>query len=244
MPAIVRDLPCSLEELFNGCTKKLAVTRKRPVAETGARRRAGGQVSKSLQASTGGEGVCELWQTTVLTHDADPRPPPRARLLSGELVDETKHLVVMVKPGWKPGTKITFPCEGDAGSNIIPADLVFVIAEKVGAPGSLSLLGGGGGGPRRARAPPAGPAPRPRPPPPPPPPPHLAQGHPLPRDGLLVAGRHHLRAGDGQHTAVEHGHVHTAVRQGVGERELHGEYEVGALARELGVGLRRAQRRQ
>lgn len=82
MEAILKDLPCTLEELFNGCTKKLAVTRKR------------------LQAD------------------------------SGELVDETKHLVVNVKPGWKAGTKITFPNEGDEGINIIPADLVFVVKQK------------------------------------------------------------------------------------------------------------------
>jgi hypothetical protein len=30
MEAIVTELPCSLEELFNGCQKKLSVTRKRP----------------------------------------------------------------------------------------------------------------------------------------------------------------------------------------------------------------------
>ena len=30
MEAIVTELPCSLKELFNGCQKKLSVTRKRP----------------------------------------------------------------------------------------------------------------------------------------------------------------------------------------------------------------------
>ncbi|GMI06373.1 hypothetical protein TrRE_jg3156 [Triparma retinervis] len=76
MDAIVKDLPCTLEELFNGCVKKLKVTRK------------------------------------------------------SELVDEDKVLSVSVKPGWKKGTKITFPCEGDEGADIIPADVVFVIAES------------------------------------------------------------------------------------------------------------------
>ena len=81
MDAIVKDLPCSLEELFNGCVKKLKVTRKR--------------------------------------FNAD----------GSELVDEPKTLSVSVKPGWKKGTKITFPCEGDEGVDIIPADVVFVITE-------------------------------------------------------------------------------------------------------------------
>lgn len=35
MEPIVKDLPCSLEELFNGCTKKLAVTRKRLIPNDG-----------------------------------------------------------------------------------------------------------------------------------------------------------------------------------------------------------------
>mmetsp|Transcript_79025 Transcript_79025/g.154544 ORF Transcript_79025/g.154544 Transcript_79025/m.154544 type:complete len:312 (-) Transcript_79025:273-1208(-) len=85
MDPIQKDLPCTLEELFNGCTKKLAVTRKRQQGE------------------------------------------------AGELVDETKHLVVSVKPGWKAGTKITFPCEGDEAPGTVPADLVFCVVERVHA---------------------------------------------------------------------------------------------------------------
>ncbi|EDQ86720.1 uncharacterized protein MONBRDRAFT_38336 [Monosiga brevicollis MX1] len=38
-----------------------------------------------------------------------------------------KILTVKVKPGWREGTKITFPKEGDQGPNNIPADVVFVI---------------------------------------------------------------------------------------------------------------------
>lgn len=38
--------------------------------------------------------------------------------------------MVNVKPGWKAGTKITFPSEGDDGGPGLPADLVFVVAEK------------------------------------------------------------------------------------------------------------------
>jgi len=81
MDAVVKDLPCTLEELFNGCVKKMMVTRKR------------------------------------FNKDGS------------ELVDEQKVLSVSIKPGWKKGTKITFPCEGDEGVDIIPADVVFVLAE-------------------------------------------------------------------------------------------------------------------
>lgn len=43
---------------------------------------------------------------------------------------EDKVLSINVKPGWKAGTKITFPKEGDQGPANIPADIVFVIKDK------------------------------------------------------------------------------------------------------------------
>lgn len=81
-PPIKRELHCTLEELFNGCTKKMKVTRM------------------IVDAATGREVPAE------------------------------KVLAVEVKKGWKAGTKITFKEEGDERPGIIPADLVFVIAEK------------------------------------------------------------------------------------------------------------------
>jgi len=35
-----------------------------------------------------------------------------------------------VKPGWKKGTKITFPEKGNEQPNLVAADLVFVIDER------------------------------------------------------------------------------------------------------------------
>lgn len=43
---------------------------------------------------------------------------------------EDKVLTIDVKPGWKAGTKITFPREGDQSLNSIPADIVFIIKDK------------------------------------------------------------------------------------------------------------------
>lgn len=40
-------------------------------------------------------------------------------------------LTIEVKPGWKKGTKITFPEKGNEQPNVIPADLVFIIDEKL-----------------------------------------------------------------------------------------------------------------
>ena len=43
---------------------------------------------------------------------------------------EEKILIIDVKPGWKEGTKITFPEEGDQYPGHIPADIVFMLKEK------------------------------------------------------------------------------------------------------------------
>lgn len=45
-------------------------------------------------------------------------------------MSESEILTIDVKPGWKKGTKITFPDKGNEQPNQLPADLVFVIDEK------------------------------------------------------------------------------------------------------------------
>lgn len=78
---IENTLPCSLEELYKGTTKKMKISRQ--IVDTNGK-------------------------TTT--------------------VDEI--LTIDIKPGWKKGTKITFPEKGNELPNIIPADLVFIIDEK------------------------------------------------------------------------------------------------------------------
>ncbi|GKA41547.1 DnaJ homolog subfamily B member 4 [Tanacetum coccineum] len=39
-------------------------------------------------------------------------------------------LTIDVKPGWKKGTKITFPDKGNEQLHQLPADLVFIVDEK------------------------------------------------------------------------------------------------------------------
>uniref|UniRef100_A0A5B7AJB2 J domain-containing protein n=2 Tax=Davidia involucrata TaxID=16924 RepID=A0A5B7AJB2_DAVIN len=39
-------------------------------------------------------------------------------------------LTIEIRPGWKKGTKITFPEKGNQEPGVIPADLIFVIDEK------------------------------------------------------------------------------------------------------------------
>jgi DnaJ family protein B protein 4 len=43
---------------------------------------------------------------------------------------ESEILSIVVKPGWKKGTKITFAGKGNQQWNQLPADLVFVVDEK------------------------------------------------------------------------------------------------------------------
>lgn len=43
---------------------------------------------------------------------------------------EDKVLTIDIKPGWKAGTKITFPREGDQSPNTVPSDIVFIVKDK------------------------------------------------------------------------------------------------------------------
>ncbi|GLT49744.1 hypothetical protein SLA2020_232780 [Shorea laevis] len=49
---------------------------------------------------------------------------------SGIIRTVEEILIIEVKPGWKKGTKITFPEKGNQEPGIIPADLIFVVEEK------------------------------------------------------------------------------------------------------------------
>lgn len=79
--AIERTLPCSLEDLYKGTTKKMKISRD--------------------------------------VTDASGRPSTMEEILTIE-----------IKPGWKKGTKITFPEKGNEQRGIIPSDLIFIIDEK------------------------------------------------------------------------------------------------------------------
>ncbi|KAK9193522.1 hypothetical protein WN944_004219 [Citrus x changshan-huyou] len=78
---IERTLPCSLEDLYKGTTKKMKISRD--------------------------------------VIDASGRPNTTEEILTIE-----------IKPGWKKGTKITFPEKGNELRNVIPSDLIFIIDEK------------------------------------------------------------------------------------------------------------------
>ncbi|XP_009781784.1 uncharacterized protein [Nicotiana sylvestris] len=80
-PPIERTLPCSLEELYKGTTKKMKISRE--IADA-----------------------------------------------SGKTLPVEEILTIDIKPGWKKGTKITFPEKGNEEPNVVAADLMFIIDEK------------------------------------------------------------------------------------------------------------------
>ncbi|KAM7464560.1 hypothetical protein LguiA_032681 [Lonicera macranthoides] len=49
---------------------------------------------------------------------------------SGKPTTVEEVLVIHIKPGWKKGTKITFPDKGNQEPGLAPGDLIFVIDEK------------------------------------------------------------------------------------------------------------------
>lgn len=54
----------------------------------------------------------------------------RMSMATGTARKEEKVLSINVKPGWKAGTKITFPREGDQAPQKVPADIIFIIRDK------------------------------------------------------------------------------------------------------------------
>ncbi|XP_021830294.1 protein psi1-like [Prunus avium] len=80
--AIEKTLPCTLEDLYNGTTKKM-------------------KISRNVVGASGRKSTVE------------------------------EVLPIEIKPGWKKGTKITFPEKGhDVERGVIPADIIFTIEEK------------------------------------------------------------------------------------------------------------------
>ncbi|KAL4387129.1 hypothetical protein GQ457_09G002660 [Hibiscus cannabinus] len=49
---------------------------------------------------------------------------------NGKTPQVEEILTINIKPGWKKGTKITFPEKGNVEAYVIPADIVFIIDEK------------------------------------------------------------------------------------------------------------------
>ncbi|TQD82395.1 hypothetical protein C1H46_032037 [Malus baccata] len=109
---IERTLPCTLEDLFKGTTKKMKISRDVPDASGGRK-----DVDKSIEDDVMTSDVGTCWLVGLI-------------LIWGRTTTVEEILTIEIKPGWKKGTKITFPEKGNEQRGIIPADLVFIIDEK------------------------------------------------------------------------------------------------------------------
>ncbi|NWX04322.1 DJB13 protein, partial [Caloenas nicobarica] len=68
------------------------------------------------------------WAPTLLI----PSSPPQVMNEDDQTSTiRDKILTIDVQPGWKQGTRVTFEKEGDQGPNVIPADITFIVQEKL-----------------------------------------------------------------------------------------------------------------
>ncbi|TKY65831.1 DnaJ-like subfamily B member 13 [Spatholobus suberectus] len=114
--AIEKTLHCSLEDLYKGATKKMKISRD--VSDASGK---GAAIEKTLHCSLEDlyKGTTKKVKISRDVSDASGRPTTVEEILTIE-----------IKPGWKKGTKITFPEKGNEQRGVIPADLVFIIDEK------------------------------------------------------------------------------------------------------------------
>ncbi|CAK9136574.1 unnamed protein product [Ilex paraguariensis] len=104
-PPVESKLPCTLEELYSGSTRKM-------------------KISRTVVDANGNPALeYSILYSSLADQTYNGKNDRR-------LVPETEILSIDVKPGWKKGTKITFPDKGNEQLNQLPADLVFVIDEK------------------------------------------------------------------------------------------------------------------
>ncbi|KAL9340016.1 hypothetical protein Peur_066235 [Populus x canadensis] len=148
-PAIKHTLPCSLEELYQGATKRVKITREVADRNGPNQNRKGTEFSnnrdddcivrsfeESVVVSAPGKDPAikhtlpcsleELYQGATKTVKITRQVADR-RGLTREIEE---ILTIDTKPGWKKGTEITFEEKGNERPNVTPADVVFIVDEK------------------------------------------------------------------------------------------------------------------
>ncbi|KAG6405648.1 hypothetical protein SASPL_133240 [Salvia splendens] len=103
-------LPCSLEELYKGSRRKMKISR--------------------IVLDGSGYVMLEIWQVFafLLLHSCFYVSVVSSYCSKPATVEEV--LSIHIKPGWKKGTKITFPEKGNHEAGAAPGDLIFVVDEK------------------------------------------------------------------------------------------------------------------
>ncbi|CAH1113052.1 unnamed protein product [Psylliodes chrysocephalus] len=89
-----------------------------------------GQMPASCQQDPSIERELYIPLEDILTGCTKTMKINRKVIRNNRIEREDKMLTVNVKPGWKAGTKVTFPKEGDQDTGNVPADIVFVIRDK------------------------------------------------------------------------------------------------------------------
>nr|ABI18985.1 molecular chaperone DjA2 [Allium ampeloprasum] len=140
---VVHPLKVSLEELYNGTSKKLSLSRNvicskcnGKGSKSGASMRCASCQGSGMKVSIRqlGPGMIQQMQhpcndckgTGEMINDKD-----RCPLCKGEkVVQEKKVLEVHVEKGMQNGQRITFPGEADEAPDTVTGDIVFVLQQK------------------------------------------------------------------------------------------------------------------
>nr|GMD50719.1 DnaJ protein homolog [Ipomoea batatas] len=140
---VVHPLKVSLEDLYNGTSKKLSLSRnvlcpkcKGKGSKSGASMTCGGCQGSGMKVSIRHLGPSMIQQmqhpcneckgTGETISDKDRCPQCKGE----KVVQEKKVLEVLVEKGMQNGQRITFPGEADESPDTITGDIVFVLQQK------------------------------------------------------------------------------------------------------------------
>ncbi|KAK8575638.1 hypothetical protein V6N13_033125 [Hibiscus sabdariffa] len=140
---VVHPLKVSLEDLYNGTSKKLSLSRnvicskcKGKGSKSGASTKCSGCQGSGMKVSIRqiGPGMIQQMQhpcneckgTGEIINDKDRCPQCKG----DKVVQEKKVLEVIVEKGMQNGQKITFPGEADEAPETITGDIVFILQQK------------------------------------------------------------------------------------------------------------------
>ncbi|PKI43014.1 hypothetical protein CRG98_036592 [Punica granatum] len=140
---VIHPLKVSLEDLYNGTSKKLSLSRnvicskcKGKGSKSGASMKCAGCQGTGMKVSIRHLGPSMIQQmqhacneckgTGETINDKDRCPQCKGE----KVVQEKKVLEVIVEKGMQNGQKITFPGEADEAPDTITGDIVFVLQQK------------------------------------------------------------------------------------------------------------------
>ncbi|KAM7272602.1 hypothetical protein ACFE04_027265 [Oxalis oulophora] len=128
-PAMENALPVSLEDLYKGATKKMRISRT-VFDHTGSSYPKHFPPSLPLLSCHLLIGIEREHQSVSIVEHRDQSKYPAEIPTYDKASTLEEILTIDIKPGWKKGTKITFPEKGNQEPGVIPADIIFVVDEK------------------------------------------------------------------------------------------------------------------